>query len=271
MRLGWKCDTVEDVGDGVVLCSQQGDQIRADIVIGCDGVHSVVRKAMPGQGSPRYQGVTTWRAVVSGDHHVGEPWLGIGEGKQIVASPLHDGRAYWSPMLRMEPGANASLADPIGFLLRAFARWHEPIPRLISMTDPANLIRSDVYDRLPTRLASGRVALAGDAAHPMNPALGQGACQAIVDAAVLGATWGRHPNPRDALRTFEHIRLKDVRRVVRDARRVNRICSSPSRLMSLVVQAAAIALPTTFALSATARYGRRAVIDEYLDAAAASR
>ena len=196
--------------------------------------------------------------------------MGIGEGKQIVASPLHDGRAYWSPMLRMEAGANAGLADPAGFLLQAFARWHEPIPHLIGMTDPATLIRADVYDRLPTRLVSGRIALAGDAAHPMNPAIGQGACQAIVDAAVLGATWGRHRNPLEALRMFEHIRLNDVRRVVGDARRMNRICSSPSRLTSAVVQTVATVLPNKLALSATARYGTRQVIEQYVDAVGAT-
>ena len=61
-----------------------------------------------------------------------------------------------------------------------FASWHDPIPALILATDHAAILRNDIYDRDPAnRWGSGRITILGDAAHPMTPNLGQGACQAI--------------------------------------------------------------------------------------------
>ena len=71
-------------------------------------------------------------------------------------------------------------------LLAAFGDWHEPIAAVIDATPEAALIRNDIYDAWPSRTWSrGAVALVGDAIHPMTPDLGQGACQAIVDATSL--------------------------------------------------------------------------------------
>jgi 2-polyprenyl-6-methoxyphenol hydroxylase-like FAD-dependent oxidoreductase len=264
IQFGVACASARQGGDTVTVQTEAGDELRADAVVGCDGVRTAIGPAVPGQLSLRYQGVTTWRAVVDHTDLVNEGWLSVGEGKQIVASPLSGSRCYWSPMLRMKAGVNATLSDPIAFLLKAFSGWHAPIPEMIAKTSPGSVIRSDVYDRLPTRLASGRIALAGDAAHPMTPALGQGACQAIEDAAVLGAAWKKHRDAQTAFAAFERVRLRPVRRVVADSRQVNRVFSSRSRVVDRLSRGIVARLPDSFMLSMSARHGNRHAFDRSL-------
>ena len=83
---------------------------------------------------------------------------------------------------------------------RRFRIWHEPIPELIDATLEQAIVRSCQYDRPPLRRwPAGRVGLVGDAAHPMLASLGQGACQAIEDAAALGDAVGAGPDVTVAL------------------------------------------------------------------------
>jgi 2-polyprenyl-6-methoxyphenol hydroxylase-like FAD-dependent oxidoreductase len=119
IRLSWACADIERFDSTIGVRSAGGDELRADAVVGCDGVRSVVGATLVGQRNLHYQGVTTWRAVLDGVDLVNSAWLAVGEGKQFVASPLVGSRCYWSPMLRMKEGANARLRDPIDFLSRA--------------------------------------------------------------------------------------------------------------------------------------------------------
>jgi 2-polyprenyl-6-methoxyphenol hydroxylase-like FAD-dependent oxidoreductase len=192
----------EDDG-GVTGRFADGSEIRADVLIGADGLHSVVRERLHGTAAPRYAGYTSWRAVVEFDRSrllPGESW---GRGARFGQVPMRDGRVYFFATRNAPAGERSPLGERAE-LLRTFAGWHDPIPALLEAAREEDIIRTDIHDRPVLRQwGRGRVTLLGDAAHPMTPNLGQGACQALEDAVVLARRLGEGGDPVRALRAYE--------------------------------------------------------------------
>ncbi|QAY63141.1 hypothetical protein ET495_07695 [Xylanimonas allomyrinae] len=171
---------------GAPVITVGSEEHEFDVVIVADGLRSPARAALGLDTGLRYAGWTTWRGVTAEPFdlrgRVSETW---GPGAMVGLVPLVDGRAYWFAAQHAPPGVTVD--DPRADALARFGRWHAPIRAVLEATRPAGVIRADAYDLarpLPT-FVRDRVALVGDAAHAMTPNLGQGANQAIVDAAVL--------------------------------------------------------------------------------------
>ena len=148
-----------------------------------------------------------------------ESW---GRGTVFGVMPLSDGRVYCYAAAPAPPGQRAA-DNELAELVRLFGRWHEPIPGLLASAAPRDVLRHDVAE-LAAPLPSfhrGRVALLGDAAHPMTPNLGQGACQALEDAAVIARlAAGAEPDEVPALLArYTAARLPRTQNVVRWSRR----------------------------------------------------
>jgi 2-polyprenyl-6-methoxyphenol hydroxylase-like FAD-dependent oxidoreductase len=135
---------------------------------------------------------------------------------------MANGQVYWFATANVPEGQRSPDGETAE-LLRRFRGWHEPIEDLVTSTPDAAILRNDMYDRPSLgRWGRGRVTLLGDAAHPMTPNLGQGGCQAIEDAVVLGAAIASAAPDRltDALRSYEDRRIRRTTSLVKASRRV---------------------------------------------------
>ncbi|TLP52887.1 FAD-dependent monooxygenase [Microbispora triticiradicis] len=193
LRLGTRAESADPRTGLVTLATPAGgtETIQADLVVAADGIRSRTRAALfPGHPEPGYAGVTSWRALVPFPGPVGasETW---GAGLVFGVMPLAGGQVYCYATAPVPAGLRAESEKDE--LIRLFGRWHDPIPALLAAAEPGAVLRHDIYslDTPLPALHSGRIALLGDAAHPMTPNLGQGACQAIEDAVVLA----RHVSP----------------------------------------------------------------------------
>ncbi len=188
----------------------------ADLVVGADGIHSIIRALILGPESPRFSGHVAYRGLVPAARlaHLGlevnaSMWWGpdhhfvqyfVGEGARYV-NWVAIGRGEW----RIESWtARGEIADA----LQEFAGWHPQIGAIISAAEFTN--RWALYDRDPLpQWTVGRVTLLGDAAHAMLPYMAQGAVQSIEDAAVLAKCLACVDETNDvsaALRRYEEIR-----------------------------------------------------------------
>lgn len=223
LRLGMACVAVTTDAQGVAVRFDNGEEVRGDLVVGADGLHSQVRAGLHGQQPPTYAGYTAWRGVVTFDHtrlQIGESW---GRGARFGQIPMQGGRVYWFATHTTAAGQQSPDGEKAE-LLRRFGEWHAPIRALIEATPDAAILRNDILDRPPLKSwGHGRVTLLGDAAHPMTPNLGQGACQALEDAVVLAKQLQATADIERALRAYEALRIPRTTRIVQQSRQVGQV------------------------------------------------
>jgi 2-polyprenyl-6-methoxyphenol hydroxylase-like FAD-dependent oxidoreductase len=227
LRLGVECVGVAQDAEGVTVSLADGSTEHGDLVVGADGLRSQVRTVLVGDGPPRYSGYTAWRGIVPLDRSLadrlrpGESW---GRGCLFGVAMLGGSQAYWWASARTGEGVGGSPAEEKAAVERRFRIWHEPIPELIDATLEQAIVRNCQYDRPPLRRwSAGRVGLLGDAAHPMLASLGQGACQAIEDAAALGDAVGAGSDVTVALRAYGARRAPHAAAVARRSHRAARL------------------------------------------------
>lgn len=217
-RLHWgrECVDCSENVDGVTALFRHGEPARGDLLIAADGLKSVVRAKMFGAQGPRYAGYTAWRSVVQFDLsdslNFSETW---GPGRRFGIVPMSRGRVYWFATRNAPEGDRDREGQVKQSLCRIFEGWHAPIQGLIEASTENCILRNDIYDLDPLpRWVQGRCALMGDAAHPMTPDMGQGACQAIEDAVVLAACLKSCADIDSALREYEARRIPRARKFV---------------------------------------------------------
>ena len=219
IRLGAELVSYSQNETGVTAILADGSEESGDVLIGADGIHSPVRETMLGPQAPVFTGNVAWRAVVPieklGDlapRPTACAWMGA--GKHCVTYRLRRGelanlvavveRDDWTveswPVSWVERGTHEeALAD--------FQGWHPTITRLLS--EASELYRWALLDRAPLQTwVDGRVALLGDAAHPMLPFMAQGAAMAVEDAFVLADELAKSDDINKGLHAYQQRRLK---------------------------------------------------------------
>jgi FAD-dependent urate hydroxylase len=193
VQLGARCIGVSDGADVATAHFEDGTELQADVIVAADGTHSRLREHVVGHVVPReYAGYVNWNGLVSAELGLSRPgtWqMWVGEGKRVSVMPVGGDRLYFFfdvPLELDQVEPREAAPDPREQLAKHFAGWAPPVLRLVEALDPAATNRIPIHDHEPVdRMARGRVALLGDAAHSTAPDLGQGGCQAMEDALVL--------------------------------------------------------------------------------------
>jgi salicylate hydroxylase len=186
----------EDVGQDVAgaWLDNGRQRHRADLVVGADGIKSVVRAALFGADGPVFTGNIAWRALVPVERlppdlvrPMATAWWGPGKhfvhyfvrGGELVNCVCVVEKQGWDIESWTERGEFDELKED-------FSGWHEDLQLLIDHVDRESLFKWALYDRPPmSKWSDGRITLLGDACHPTLPFMAQGAAMAIEDGAVL--------------------------------------------------------------------------------------
>lgn len=225
IKLGMKMTAIASHLDDVTLHFQDGSQVRADLLIGADGTHSLTRQFVLGyQVERRYAGYVNWNGLVNIDEAIAPAmqWTTyIGEGKRVSLMPVAQNRFYFFFDVPLEAGLENRREYYKQDLKTHFSGWCEPVQKLIEHLDEQKTNRVEIHDIEPFMdFYKGRVVLLGDAAHSTTPDIGQGGCQAMEDAIYLARalqinTFGLE----DALARYQNKRNDRTKEMVLRARK----------------------------------------------------
>jgi len=216
--------------DGSAAILENGEHIQADVLVGADGISSVIRDGLHGAEAPRYAGYTCWRGFRDDNGFLPErsALLVIGSGSQFGAWHCGPGKLYWF-LTKNAPRADTRSKTEVVAVCRD---WVAPVSEIVAGTPENAILQNDIVDRPPLQWwGRGSVTLLGDAAHPTTPNLGQGACQALEDAVVLAHCLCEIRPIEAALRKYEGLRLPRTTEVVRDSWRTGKFIQLDSPVL----------------------------------------
>jgi salicylate hydroxylase len=222
IRISSACTGFDQDGTGVELQLANGDRVRADALIGADGIHSTVRRTLYGADQPQFTGYLAWRGLIpierapASMRSAATNW--ISHRSSVTLYPVRRGellnfigntpRSDWQTESWIERGTIAECAAD-------FEGWHEDIQHVIRQIETP--YKWGVFTREPLPAwTQGRVSLLGDACHSMRPTLGQGANMALEDGIVLARCLDDFgDDPATALQKYENARRERTTRIVR--------------------------------------------------------
>ena len=259
LQLGSEVTEFRETPGRVVLQTTGGDD-EGDLLVGADGVGSVVRRLLhPLQQPPRSSGIIAVRGIAWDAIGRLGPLSGIyylGPGVESFLARASDTRIYWALSLARELVPEET-RDPAEILALMSPRFDADFRAVTSATEEMRC--DELVDREPLPFwGEGAVTLLGDAAHPLLPHTGQGAAQAIVDAVSLARALGRDARLGDALRSYERERLQKTAILVGQGRRTAAMMRTTNPVLCRIGEELLRRLPATFLLKLFARLNRRA-------------
>lgn len=216
---------VEDA-DVVTLHFADGTSARGDILIGADGIRSVVRAQMSGASTPTYTGDAAWRLLIPTDKlppNMLPPVMSVfmGPGGHVVCYYLRAGKLLnFVGLVETDDVAEESwtLKRPWDQLKSNYAGWHPIIQTIIDTADKYQCYRWSLFNRDPLMdWSTKRVTLLGDSCHATLPYLAQGAVMAIEDGAVLTRALAQCGDDAEALDLYQRNRIERTARIVRQS------------------------------------------------------
>ncbi len=226
----------EETEAGIQVSFRDGGGTVGDVLVGADGLYSSVRAHLNGKDRlepPTYSGMCCWRGFFEGtglplddQYSWGEFW---GQGDRFGYFHVGSGRFSFYAFDNMDDrGNDEAEGGPLNALRSRFSGYANPVPAILDALSNQPIYRDGIYDRVPfgQEWGRGRVTLIGDAAHPVQPNLGQGGCMAVEDAFELVkrlSTGAKEESIPSLLRQFEGSRCDRVARVFTVSRQVGQL------------------------------------------------
>lgn len=239
-RLGARCVAVSQTERAAQVRLESGETLEADAVVGCDGIHSVVRHHLRGAEEKHFANILMWRSLIPAERLAGIPleergnyWFG--PGRTLITYWIRPGQLY--SVLASVPAEEVRRESwtESGDIAELLDSFRDAEPRARAMLEQIRTaFITGMYYRDPIEgWTSGRITLLGDAAHPMVPFLAAGAGQSIEDAWTLARVLARRADDvPGALLEYERRRQPRTTRIQAGARAVVKMVheSDPARL-----------------------------------------
>ncbi|MGW0173289.1 FAD-dependent oxidoreductase [Rhodococcus sp. NPDC003322] len=212
VKLGHKLETIEDRGDKSVVTFTNGTTVEADLVVGADGIKSVVRKELFSDQGPVFSGEHAYRAVIAADAAQGMATddnlrMYIGKGTKVYFLPLRHRNDVSFDVTALCADSTWSPEAAKENLLATLEGFDERIVQIARDIDMDTVNLRAVYDIDPVETwHSDSVVLVGDAAHSMLHHQGQGANSAILDAGALADALRDEASVKEALAAYQAAR-----------------------------------------------------------------
>lgn len=223
------------------LTFEDGTTENYEVIIGADGIKSTVRTQLFGGGGIRDTKQRCWRGVSEFDwtskynHEAFEAW---GKGKRFGFVKISNKKVYWYAVIK------ETLMENNTSIIDLFKEFHPDILQIISETTKDKIIFNDIIDLHPIyQWHKGKACLIGDAAHATTPNMGQGACQAIEDAYVLGILFKQGKSVEDVFAEYERLRMKKAHFIVSASWKIGKIAHFENRFAIWLRNALLMSIP----------------------------
>lgn len=217
IQTGKGVSAISQDDDGVSLAFADGTHAQPSYVVAADGLRSVVRSTLFDPKEPHYVGQVAYRGLVprellSKKWHTGESQNLIGPGAVFVSYPVRQGDLInFVGLAKTDEWVGEGWSTPASKaeVLARYEGWHESVAEMIECAPADGLRKWGLFGHDPLdRFVNGRVALIGDAAHPMLPFFGMGAAMAIEDGAVIARCLTELGSTQDAIEQYERLRME---------------------------------------------------------------
>lgn len=223
IHLNHRATGFDETADGVTLHFANGASVSGDMLIGADGLKSVVRQQISGTLPATYTGDAAWRLTVPIERlpkDFMEPVMSVimGPGKHVVMYYLRSGKLLnFVGLVETKDVQEESWTAkfPWETLKADFAGWHEMVQTVIDCADRDACYRWSLHGRPHIKKwSTKRVTILGDSAHPTLPYLAQGAVMAIEDGAILRRTLAGNTDIAAAIEQYERNRIDRTQKIV---------------------------------------------------------
>lgn len=211
------------------LTFEDASTTESEVVIGADGIKSVVRQQLFEENVLRNAGQTCWRGICEINlpeqylNELNEAW---GKGKRFGFVKIGTGKVYWYALVNTKQVKTNEVN-----LLDLFKEFHAEVLSIIAATPEEQVIRGEIIDLKPIeKWHSENICLVGDAAHATTPNLGQGACQAVEDAYVLGKLLTNGVALEHSFAEYEKLRKKKAHAIVKSSWNIGKLAHVENNL-----------------------------------------